>query len=271
MKLTLAVLLLLGNTVLVIAAESGDISTPMRWLSIVATESSVNNAFASATKLQRGGGKLLLVETDDCHNLRKGLYVIVAGIHDIRASAESAIAEWRKKGVDDAYLRSCEVVVPSRLSIGIPLLDPSLTRCRIETINWGMEDVVSRVTALDNRWVALIVPRYKANPDDIREGLRIGVRLYNLDQDRSLDLSSDCIDPEFVLNATHVALTCIDETAGIHMLHRTQLNALANGRIVAKESRCAKPTFKQDHWVCQKESVDAKGILELKPITLHQN
>ena len=267
MRPALAVLLLLG-AVLAVAAGPGDAPVLMRWLPIVATQSSVSDALASATELRRGGGELLLVETDDCHNLRKRLYVVVAGIHVARAAAESAIAEWRKQGVDDAYLRSCEVVVPSRLSVGIPLLDPSLTRRRIEAVNWSLEDAVSRVVALGDRWVALIVPRYEADPEDIREGLRIGVRLYSLDLRRSLDLSSDCIDPEFALNATHVALTCVNETAATYLLHRTQLYALADGRIVAEESRCAKPTFEQDRWVCQKESVDAEGVLELKPTAL---
>lgn len=266
MRPALALLLWLG-TALAVAVGPGDVA-PTLWLPIVATRNTVSDALAGAVKLQRDSERLLLVETDDCHNLRKGLYVVVAGIHDARAAAESALVKWRQRGVDDAYLRSCEVVVPSRLSLGIPLLDSSLTRRPIKAVNWGLEDAVSRVVALGNRWVALIVPRYAADPEDLREGLRRGVRLYNLDERRSLDLSSDCVDPEFALNATHVALTCANETAATHLLHRTQLYALADGRGVADESRCAKPTFEQDRWICQKESVDAEGILELKPTVL---
>ena len=267
MRLALAVLV---SVLAALAAGPGaaDAPAPTLWLPIVATRSSVSDALASAAELQRGGGELRLVATDDCQNLRKELYVVAAGIHASREAAESAIAEWRKRGVADAYLRSCKVVVPSRLSLGIPLLDPSLTRRPIDAVNWGVDDAVSRVVVLGDRAIAVIVPRYEADPEDIREGLRIGVRLYILGEQRSLDLSSDCIDPEFALNATHLALTCVNETAGTHLLHRTQLYALADGQVVAEHSRCTTPTFEQGRWVCQKESVDAEGNLKLRPTPL---
>ncbi len=264
MRPPLAVLLLLSSA-WAVAAQPWIAPTPTLWLPIVATQSNIRDALASVSELQRGDRKLLLVQSDNCHNLRKHLYLIVAGIHAERQLAESAIAEWRKQGVDDAYLRSCEIVVPSRLSLDIPILDPSLTRQRIEAVNWGLEDAISRVIALGNRWVALIIPRYESDPEDIREGLRIGVRLYNLDLRRSLALSSDCIDPEFAFNATHVALTCVNETAATYLLHRTQLYSLADGQVVAKEIRCVQPSFEKDNWICLKESVDARGVLDLKP------
>lgn len=268
MRWTLAVLFL-SATVSTMAGEPGAVPTRQTlWLPIVATRSTVDKAFESAAKLQRSIGELQLVDTTDCQNLRKGLYLVVAGIYGQQAAAKSAIDEWRNQGVNDAYLRSCEVVVPSRLSLSIPLLDPSLMQNSIEAVNWGLEDAVSRVVGIDSRFVAAIVPRYQPNPEDIREGLRIGVRLYNLDEHRAMDLSAECIDPEFSVNATHVALTCVNESAADHLLHRTQLFTLTDGKLAAEKNRCTQPVFKDKRWVCQKESVDAEGVLKLEAITL---
>jgi hypothetical protein len=267
MKLMLAVLFL--PCILVNSAGGSGVATgETLWLPIVATRSNVRDALASADALRVGSEALELVETDDCGNLRKGLYVVVAGIHDRRKSAESAITDWRSQSVDDAYLRSCETIVPSRLSVGIPLLDASFTQRPIEAVNWDLEDAQSRVVALSDRLVALIIPRYENDPEDIREGLRIEVRLYKLDESRSLELSSDCIDPEFSLGATQVALTCVNDTAGTYLLHKTTLDTLAEGRILAQEDRCRSPKFEQARWVCQKESVNAEGELALEPETL---
>jgi len=65
-----------------------------------------------------------------------------------------------------------------------------------------------------------------------------------------------------------VALTCVSETAATHLLHLTQLFDLTDGKRVAEKSRCTKAKFEKKHWVCQEESVDAEGVLEMKPIKL---
>jgi len=254
------------GAVLVSAKGLADGAEDEVWLPVVATRNKVDDALASAVELRRHGPDLVLVATEDCRNLGKGLYVVVAGVHDRRTTAESAVAKWRALGVHDAYLRSCRVVVPSRLSLDIPLLDPSFMNRRIEAVNWDMEDAVSRVIVLDDRLAALVIPRYEDDPEDVREGLRIGVRLYHRLEDRIVDLSPDCIDPQFAWNATHVALSCVKETAGTHLLHHVYVYALKDGTLVAEESRCRTPTFAEGRWMCEKESVDADGVLELTPV-----
>lgn len=267
MKLLLTALLLL-NAIAALAEETDAEPAAKRWLPIVATRSNLSEALDKVTELQRGR-ELTLVATDDCHNLRKGLYIVVAGIQNSRVEAESAITEWRKQGVHDAYLRRCDIVKHSRLDLGIPLLHASFMQHPIEAINWSLQDAVSRVVILNNRFTALIIPRYVEDPEDIREGLRIGVLLNNRDQKRSINLSTNCIDPEFALNATHLAMSCVNESAGTNLLHRTQLYTLTNGQVVAEKNRCRQPAFQEDHWVCQKESVDALGVLKLEPNTLY--
>lgn len=268
MRLSLILVIILSTTSVMAGVDAKE-STQNIWLPIVATHPNVNDAFASVTKLESKGKELQLVDMNDCHNLRKSLYVVAAGIYNEQSAAKSAINTWRNIGVADAYLRNCEVVVPSRLSLEIPVIDPSFKQQSIEAVNWDIEDAISRVVDLGNNWVALIIPRYEVAPEDIREGLRIGVRLYNQGEKRLIDLSPDCIDPEFVLSPTHVALTCVNESAANYLLHRTQLNSLADGKLVAEENRCMKPVFSQNRWTCQEESIDADGVLELKPKVLN--
>lgn len=269
MKHFLVLLMLLSAASSFAAAGGPDDSEPTLWLPIVATEKKVRDALSSTLKLRRSEGELIIVETDDCLNLTKGLYMVVAGIHESRVAAESMINEWRRLGVEDAYLRSCQVIVPSRLSLGVQLLDSSFARQETEAVNWELEDAVSRVVSLNDQTIALVLPTYEVDPEDIREGLRIGVRIYLTAQRRYLDLSSDCIDPKFSLGTKHIALTCVNESAATHLLHRTQLFSLAEGQVVAEERRCTNPMFEQERWTCKKESVDADGIMELQPAVLY--
>jgi hypothetical protein len=270
MKVAVAITLLF----LLVAASIQAASMPVPksfWLPIVATRNSVAEAVDSAKRLSRDGSDLRLVVTDDCRNLHHGLYVVVAGVFDAPSEAKSAVDRWRRLGVKDAYLRSCDVVIPSRLSLNIPLLDPSLIGPTIEAVNWGLDDAVSRLVAIDGQWAAAIVPRYEPDSNDIREGLRIGVRLYGLNDSKTMALSDDCIDPEFAVNASLLALTCVTEAAADHLLHRTQFFALPDGKQVGEENRCTQPTFKDGRWLCQIESVDAEGVLRLeaKSLSLH--
>jgi hypothetical protein len=268
MRLTLVIVIIL-SAVSVLAGGKADVLVPTVWLPIVATRTSVSDALNSAAELGHNVDELQIVKTNDCSNLSSDLFIVVAGVHNTRSAAELEITKWRKRGVADAYLRICKALDPSRVSLRIPLLDQSFMHQPIDAVNWDIEDAVSHIVVLSKRLIALIIPRYQADPEDIREGLRIGVRLYILDENRTIDLSSDCIDPEFVYDSTHIAITCINETAATHLLHRTQLFSLAGGKVVAEKSRCTKPKFLKDHWVCQEESVDAEGELELKPTVLH--
>lgn len=248
------------------AALSG--SATVVWLPIVATHSHISDSLNKAIDLQRYGSRLILVSTDDCRNLRHGLYLVVAGIQNTPTAAESAAASWRHKGVHDAYWRRCKVVVPSRLSLGIPLLDPSFMKNRLTAINWTADDAVSRIVILSGHWVAAVIPRYDYDPEDIREGLRIGVRLYDLHDNRSLPLASDCIDPDFAMSPSHLALSCVSETAGTHLLHRIFVFELNDAHLVAQARHCRKPVYQKGHWICQRESVDADGVLSLMPFTI---
>jgi len=268
MKHFLVLLMLLSAASFATAGGTDD-SEPPLWLPIVATEKKVRNALSSMLELRRSEGDLIIVETDDCLNLRKGLYLVVAGIHESRMAAESMIDEWHRLGVEDAYLRSCQVIVPSRLSLDVKMLDPSFAHQETEAINWELKDAVSRVVSLNDQTIALVLPTYEVDLEDTREGLRIGVRIYLTEQRRHIDLSSDCIDPEFSLGTEHIALTCVNESAATYLLHRTQLFSLAGGQLVAEERRCTNPLFEKERWTCKKESVDADGIMELQLTVLY--
>ncbi|UHD16114.1 hypothetical protein [Thiocapsa bogorovii] len=267
MRHPLIALFMLGAAITAGVGRPAVADSPATWLTILATQESLRDALANAHQLQDGGRGLLIVDTDDCRNLRKGLFV-VAGLFAERAPAEYAVAEWRERGVLDAFARRCDVVAPSPTSVGVPAIDPSFARGPIDAVNWGLEDAVSRALALDDGWIAVIVPRLEIAPEDIREGLRVGVRVDNPGLNRVLGLSRDCIDPQFEMTKTHIALTCVEESAATHLLHSTRLYALANGSIVAEAMRCTNPTIEGYGWTCEKESVNAEGDLELESFRL---
>jgi len=238
------------------------------WLPILATRANVSDALASADVLHGASDTLQLIATDDCGNLRQGLYVVSDGTHRQRQRAEAALNQWRGKGVQDAYLRACEVRLTSRLALGIPLLDSSFTRLNVEPINWSLDEAVSRVKPLNDSLLAVLVPRYEPNPEDIREGLRIGVRLYKERDSAWLDLSADCIDARFALGVGQLALTCVSEVAAANLLRTTRIFALSDGRLLVEEQRCAQPQYTGESWVCQKQSVNAGGVLESRSYRL---
>jgi len=112
--------------------------------------------------------------------------------------------------------------------------------------------------------VALIIPYYKADPDDIREGLKTKVLLHQPGPGQPLSLSADCIDPELAANRNYLALSCVTESAADHLLHRIQVFDLDVGRAVAAYDRFRKPKFRGGVLACMGEIVDAEGGLYFK-------
>ena len=93
-----------------------------RWLPIVATRDTLAKAVAAATELG-GLGQLSIVRSDDCANLKRGLYLVVTMMVTAKATAEASQAAWRSS-VPDAYLRGCEPAPGSLVGLGLPRLIP---------------------------------------------------------------------------------------------------------------------------------------------------
>jgi hypothetical protein len=207
---------------------------------------------------------LQIVGSDDCRNLRPGLFLVVPAPQSDRVAAEAQLARWRDHGgVPDVYLRACEVAPASRLALGLPLLDPSIRQRPPEMAGWSYDDAVSRVEPLGHGRLALIVPRYVPEPEDAREGLRVEVSILGPGPERHV-LEPDCAGPELAASSPLVALACAVEVAGENLLHVTRVYRLPGGEQVMAQESCRDPELSGMRLVCQGERVDADGRLHLE-------
>ena len=125
-------------------------------------------------------------------------------------------------------------------------------------------DVVARVEPLGADWVAIVAPYYVIAPDDVREGLRIGISIIELSSRKSIRLTDNCIDPKFVYSGKTLAMTCVTETAADNLLHKVMVFDLTTASILAERLRCRSPRVSETKWVCFEEHLDRAGILHLK-------
>lgn len=235
------------------------------WLSIIATESNVDNAVSTARSLHTNKNALEIIDTNDCHNLRKNLYVIVAAIDTQRQSARKTIEKWRERGFEDAYFRQCDIVQKSRLALRIPAVDNSFVQHDIHSINWDLQEAITHITFLNTDRAVIIKPQYQPDPEDIREGLKIRVYLHWLKKNHHVKLSDDCIDPELTHNSRFLAVSCVTENAADNLLHSTSVFSFTDGTLVFRQNRCRDPEFTDNQLTCNKETVDVDGQLNLIP------
>lgn len=235
-----------------------------QWLVILAARTSLEDVVIDLEKLGGRTAGINLVNTEDCRNLQLDPFLVVGGVFGDRESAVEATDSWRVKGINDAYVESCDVIEDSRLALGLPLLDPSFDALHIQPVNWDLDDAISRVESLGSGMVVSIVPYYEADPEDIREGFRTRVLLGRPAPGQQLSLSDDCIDPEPAANRDYLALSCVTESAADHLLHRTQVFNLDDGQTVTAYDRCREPRFHGGVLTCMSETVDAEGDLFLE-------
>lgn len=235
------------------------------WLSIVATQTSIDKATAKAQSLQVAGTQLKLIDSSDCQNLRNNLFLVVAAIVNNQISAQQSVQAWRNRGVPDAYIRHCDIVHESRLALRIPLLHASILENSVNPINWNLLEAITQVKFISEDRIVVIAPQFQSDPEDVREGLRTRIYLLYPTQTQSIDLYNNCIDPKLTSNSSYMAVSCVTETAADNLLHNTKVFKLTDGTLIDEQSRCREPEFIDDQFTCQQESVDANGKLHLKP------
>ncbi|WP_143058837.1 hypothetical protein [Nitrosomonas marina] len=258
--MTAALFLIALNPIPVVVAQTV-------WLSIIATENNINKAISTAHALHNTENSLEIIDTNDCQNLRKNLYVI-ASIDTQRHLAQKTIEKWRKRKHEDAYLRHCIIIQESRLALRIPPVDNSFIQNIIQPINWDSDEVITQLKFLNPEMAAIIKPHYQPDPEDIREGLKIRIDLLWLKSNQHKELFSDCIDPELLNNDQFLAVSCVTEIAADNLLHSTSVFSLNDGAMIFRQNRCREPKFTDNQLICQKETVDADGKLHHMP-TLH--
>jgi hypothetical protein len=232
-------------------------------LAIAASDTTLSTALS---KLQSLGGKdsgLDLVSSSDCKNLRPDIFLIAAGIRRSKDEAKDDVKTWQTKGTKDAYVRVCQITPDSRLALNIPILDSSILRRPLDTVNWTYEDALSRTKALSSSLVAVIRPRYEPVAEDVREGLRTSLSVIIKPGEESVMLQKDCIDPEPTAHGNLVAVSCVNATAAEQLLHVTRVYKIPSGKLIFERERCRSPRLLTNRLSCQEEELDKEGNLHL--------
>jgi hypothetical protein len=234
------------------------------WLAVVSTSPTVVQAINMAKRLRTSLGSVIIVATNDCENLKPGLFLSVTGISNNSDAAERRVAEARKT-VHDAYVRNCEPKPGSRVQFTIDLVDASIYEVPADVVNWDDNDRISelRTAGLMHLWIRR---EYRKDENDPREGRRTSVWLFKNDPSAAQKITPDCADAEVVVSDSLIALTCARETAGDNLFHQVQVLDINIGRTVRTVDRCRTPKFvTASEFTCEAEAVGPDGGLKLTP------
>ncbi len=153
---------------------------------------------------------------------RAGVISSIAAIATDRAGAQEVLAKVKTVSTA-AYVRECRPKNGSRISLGIPAIDPSIEAVPPNTVNWTDEDRVSTIIKLPEDGFLWIRKMYQPAPEDPREGRRTSVQFFRTDPHKSIQLSADCTD-----------LKCLSEGGP----HCAQLRTRdGSGKLAARDER----------------------------------
>lgn len=189
---------------------------------------------------------LKIMASDDCPELKPGLYVLAS-----RAGARGGAAQAKAAGTADAYVRKCTAKPGSLAQRGIPAVDPSFAAMRGAPINFTGEDAVTRVQ--DG---LLIRPWYQPTPEDPREGLRVAVE--DLSRGRRV-IVQDCGYPEVAHAAGHIAIACAAEQIAEQPVYRTTLYRASDLTKLRDIARCRRPALRGDAVQCTRQTPGSDG------------
>ena len=219
-------------------------------------------AIARAKELRAWSGKGIVVVSNDCTNLKPGLFLTAAGMSNDKESAQRTVSEVRNR-VSNAYVRACEPKPGSRVNFGIDAVDASIFDVPPDAVNWDREDRISEVRAAGaiRVWIRR---RYLKEHNDPREGRRTSVLVFKGDPSSAREISSDCTDAEVAVSGNLVALACARENAGDNLLHQVQVTDINSGSTVLKVERCRNPKFVTGRELtCESETIGLDGTLKL--------
>lgn len=239
------------------------------WLAVIATFSDIEAAALAKESAALKMSTLHLIASEDCNGFPTARIFLVHQIAPVRSMAEDALREWqqRRRRTAGAGIIACEVRPASRIALNVPLLDPSFLGHPLNAVNWTYEDAKSRTQPLPGGNIAIVRPVYVNAPDDVREGLRIGVDLALASKGGEVvQLMPDCIDPTFNENGPYLAVTCVAQTAGEDLLRRITVYKLDQLDVSAKQEPCRNARLNGRTLSCDEEKVGPEGKLVLKPI-----
>ena len=233
------------------------------WLTVAGTSKTLTPVLKITRQLRPFSTQAGVVASSDCENLEQGLFLSVAAIATDRAGAQEVLAKVKTVSTA-AYVRECRPKNGSRISLGIPAIDPSIEAVPPNTVNWTDEDRVSTIIKLPEDGFLWIRKMYQPAPEDPREGRRTSVQFFRTDPHKSIQLSADCTDLSVSQRAGRIALSCARETAAENLLHETSVYDENSGKELMIVARCRNPEFiSRSELRCGNEEVDRSGTLHL--------
>ena len=234
------------------------------WLAIIATETSAAAIATKRKQLLNFYPSAKIVHSNDCSNLKPELFLLVSHISDTGPIPEEVLTEIRAD-VEDAYARSCSVVTPSLLSLGIPVVHASIDQVSVDAVNWNDEDRVSQLLKIDDAEYLLIERAYDSHDESPLEGMKQSVYYFKGYPKQRILIEQNCWDmgqPDSLGN--RFSLHCANEMAADHWLHTTIVFDTEAQSIVLRENYCRNPRLTSENRLsCEKESIDAEGRLSL--------
>lgn len=235
-----------------------------KWLMIAGSTRTVSAALEVDQKIAPKWPHVTIVASADCQGLKPDLFLTVAETAVDRVSAEDTLPKL-KITVPDSYVRECRPKPDTILSLGLPLIDPSIEHVPADAVNWSDQDRISSVIKLPASGYLWIRRWYLAHPNDPREGRRESVLFFMENPHSSIELQADCAAP-YARQLSHwIALSCERGVAADNVLHETVVLDTVSGKAVYSVQHCRKPTFiSESEITCEAENVNAEGKLALQ-------
>jgi hypothetical protein len=235
------------------------------WLPILGTFTSPSSALKAVKILntKKGKGKINLISSNDCKNIKPNLIIAIADTLTNKEIAQKKIDLWKKKGIKDAYIKRCDTNKNTRISLNIPLINSSFQNLDFEPINWEIKETLSSVRSIGENQLVIVKPYYVKDPEDVREGLRIQIILRSTNNMKNTILSKDCIDPEFFDNRDYIGFSCATEVVAMNLLHQVNIFSRKNGKKIKSINHCRSAKIVNQQLQCLKETIDNNGELQL--------
>jgi hypothetical protein len=210
-----------------------------------------------------GGG--LIVRLSDCVGERKPVFLWATTVATSAKEAQAAVADVRDR-IKKAVVKRCAAQPGSLLALRVPAVDGSMADAPKPSPTWPVADRSASVWRLAGGRAVVIAHYYVHQAEDPLHGRRERVRLL-ASKEQKKTLTDDCPSATGLVlgrDATQLAFQCSREVAGGDRFHTT-LAFDAEGNRLAQVDHCRRPRFVDDVLICDEETVDRDGVMNLHP------
>jgi len=237
------------------------------WFVVAATSKTLTPIIEVKKNLAAQWPESFITTTDDCYHDRAGLYLLAVKRSGSKAAAMFILKKLREQ-IADAYYFVCHIKPQSRLSLGIPLIDPSIEKVPEDAVNWSDRDRVTELRHLINDEFIVLKKLYDSDDQSFREGRRVDVFFVTSKAKNASLLTENCWDFGGVsYTGNTLAFHCASMVAADHLIHNVMVFHLKSLQKVFEKDYCRNPVLLGDRRIkCEEETVDVNGKLILKHI-----